>query len=139
MKRVAREIMTPKPECAGPEWTLVQVAELLAEADIGSLPVCDADNRLRGIVTDRDIVVKVVAQGRDPASVTAGELTHGDVISVEADASIHDVLQLMAKHQIRRLPVVEGGKLVGIVSQADIAKNWDEEQVGDLVEAISEE
>ena len=103
------------------------------------MPICGEDDRLKEMLTDRDIVVKVLAQGKDPASVKAGELGQGDskVVTIGADDSIVEALRTMTEHKVRRLPVIDDHKLVGIISQADVATNLDEEKVGDLVEAIA--
>jgi CBS domain-containing protein len=101
------------------------------------MPICGEDDRLKGMLTDRDIVVKVLAQGKDPSSTTAGELGEGKPVTIGADDSVDEALQTMKDHKVRRLPVIDGHDLVGIVSQADLAKAIDEEKVGDLVEAIS--
>jgi CBS domain-containing protein len=135
----ARDIMTPDPECIGENDTVLDAAKRLAELDVGAMPICGEDDRLKGMLTDRDIVVKVLAQGKDPASTRAGELGQGDgqTVTIGADDSIDEALRTMTEHKVRRLPVIDGKRLVGIVSQADIATNVDEERVGDLVEAIS--
>lgn len=103
------------------------------------MPICGEDDRLKGMITDRDIVVKVLAQGKDPASTKAGEVGAGDgqTITIGADDSVEQTLRTMIEHKVRRLPVIDGKRLVGIISQADVATNLDEERVGDLVEAIS--
>ena len=101
------------------------------------MPICGEDNRLKGMLSDRDIVVKVLAQGKDPGSTKAGELGEGKPVTIGADDSVEEALHTMAEHKVRRLPVIDGHDLIGIVSQADLAKNVDEEKVGDLVEAIS--
>ena len=139
MAKTARDIMSPDCTCVGENDSLLDAAKRLAELDVGSLPICGEDNRLKGMLSDRDIVVKALAQGKDPGSVRAGELGQGDgkTVTIGADDSIEDALRTMAEHQVRRLPVIDGRDLVGIVSQADIARNYDEEKVGDLVEAIS--
>jgi CBS domain-containing protein len=119
--------------------TLLDAAKKLAELDVGALPICGEDDRLKGMLTDRDIVVKALAQGRDPGSTRAGDLGQGDseTVTIGADDSIDEALRTMIDHKVRRLPVIDGKRLVGIISQADIATNVDEEKVGDLVEAIS--
>ena len=139
MAKKARDIMTPDCTCIGENDTLLDAAKRLAELDVGALPICGEDNRLKGMVTDRDIVVKALAKGKDPASTKAGEIGAGDgkTVTIGADDSIEEALRTMSEHQVRRLPVIDGRQLVGIVSQADIARNYDEEKVGDLVEAIS--
>src|SRR5829696_7172822 len=131
--------MTPDCQCIGENETALDAAKKLAELGIGSMPICGEDDRLKGMLTDRDIVVKVVAQGKDPAQVRAGELGAGDgnTITIGADDSIEEALRTMKEHKVRRLPVIDGKRLVGIISQADVATNLDEERVGDLVEAIS--
>ena len=102
------------------------------------MPICGDDNRLKGMITDRDIVVKVLAQGKDPGSTRVGELAdQPEVVTVGADDSIDEALRTMTEHKVRRLPVIDGHDCVGVISQADLATNIDEEKVGDLVEAIS--
>ena len=125
--------------CIGENDSVLDAARRLAELDVGALPICGEDDRLKGMLTDRDIVVKVLAQGRDPAATRAGELGAGDgqTVTVGADDSVAEVLHTMAEHQVRRLPVIDGRRLVGIVAQADVARNVEEDQVGELVEAIS--
>jgi CBS domain-containing protein len=129
--------MTGGTECVGENDTVLDAAKRLAELDVGSMPICGEDNRLKGMLTDRDIVVKVLAQGKDPSEVTAGELGEGKPVTIGADDSVEESLQTMKEHKVRRLPVIDGHDLVGIVSTADLAKSVDEDKVGDLIEAIS--
>ncbi len=133
----ARDIMTENVECARSTDTLVDVARKLRDLDVGALPICGEDDRLQGMITDRDIVVKCIADGGDPSSVTASDLAEGKPITIGADDSVHEALRTMSEHGVRRLPVIDGHDLVGVVSQADIAKNLPDESVADLVEAIS--
>ena len=138
MAKTAREVMTGGVECVGEAETVLDAAKKLADLDVGSMPICGEDNRLKGMLTDRDIVVKVLAQDKDPSSTRAGELaTQGEVVTIGADDPVDEALRTMTEHKLRRLPVIDGRELVGIVSQADIAINIDEAKVGDLVEAIS--
>jgi CBS domain-containing protein len=137
MSKTAREVMTGGAECIGENDTLVDAARKLAELDVGAMPICGEDNRLKGMLTDRDIVVKALAQGRDPSSTTVGEFAEGKPVTIGADDSVDEALRTMADHKVRRLPVIDGHDLIGIVSQADLARNIDEDKVGDLVEAIS--
>ena len=139
MAKKAREIMSSDCTCIGENDSVLDAAKKLAQLDVGSMPICGEDNRLKGMLTDRDIVVKVLAQGKDPASTRAGELGVGDgkTVTIGADDSVEEALRTMIDNKVRRLPVIDGHDLVGIVSQADIARNLDEEKVGDLVEAIS--
>jgi CBS domain-containing protein len=138
MAKTAREVMTGGAECIGENETIVDAAKKMAELDVGALPICGEDNRLKGMLTDRDIVVKVLAEGRDPNTTRAGELAEGKPVTIGADDGIDVLLSTMADHKVRRLPVIDGHDLVGIVSQADVARNIDEEDVGRLVEIISE-
>jgi CBS domain-containing protein len=135
----ARDIMSDDCTCIGENESVLEAAKRLAELNVGSMPICGEDDRLKGMLTDRDIVVKVLAEGRDPSSTKAGELGQGDgkTITIGADDSIDEALRTMIDHKVRRLPVIDGRELVGVISQADIATHLDEEQVGDLVEAIS--
>ena len=133
----AREIMTPGAVCIGENETLADAARKMRELNVGSLPICGEDNRLKGMVTDRDIVVRCIAEGGDPTTVRAGELGQGKPVTIGADDSIEEALKTMKKHQVRRLPVIDGHDLVGIVSQADVARNVDPSRVGEVVEAIS--
>jgi CBS domain-containing protein len=134
----ARDIMTPDCSCVGENETVLDAAKRLAELDVGAMPICGEDDRLKGMLTDRDIVVKVLAQGKDPASTRAGELaTQDEVVTIGADDPLDQALRTMTQHKVRRLPVIDGHECVGIISQADIATHVDEELVGELVEAIS--
>jgi CBS domain-containing protein len=133
----AREIMTNDTRCVGENQSLADAARMMRDLDVGALPICGEDNRLKGMVTDRDIVVRCIAEGGDPSQKTAGELAQGKPVTVGADDDIGVALRTMSDHKVRRLPVIDGHDLVGIISQADIARNLPEEKVGDLVEAVS--
>lgn len=133
----AREIMTGGVECAATSDTLVEAAKKLRDLDVGSLPICGDDGKLAGMLTDRDIVVRCLAEDGDPSVTTAGDLAEGKPVTIGADDSVEETLRTMSEHAVRRLPVIDGHELVGIVSQADVAKNLPEESVGALVEAIS--
>src|ERR1044072_3946747 len=129
----ARDVMSRETTCVGENDSLLDAAKKLAELGVGSLPICGEDDRLKGMLTDRDIVVKALAQGKDPGSTRAGELGQGDskTDTIAADAPIDEALGTMINPKVRRLPVIDGHRLVGIISQADIATNVDEERVGD--------
>ena len=133
----AREIMTGGVECAATSDTLVEAAKKLRDLDVGSLPICGDDGKLAGMLTDRDIVVRCLAEDGDPSVTTAGDLAEGKPVTIGADDSVDETLRTMSEHAVRRLPVIDGHELVGIVSQADVARNLPEESVGALVEAIS--
>ncbi|XVV10311.1 CBS domain-containing protein [Actinoplanes sp. CA-131856] len=134
----AREIMTPDVTCVGEKETLADAARKMADLGVGSLPICGEDNRLKGMVTDRDIVVKALARDRNPGDVTAGELGEGKPVTIGADDDAADILRTMSQHKVRRLPVIDGHRLVGIVAVADVARALPDRPVGDLIDAISE-
>ena len=134
----AREIMTPNAEHCSQDTTAAEAARKMAEIDVGALPVCGPDGKLCGVVTDRDLATKVVADGRDAQQVTLRELVDGtEVVTIGADDSIEEAIRTMKDHAVRRLPVIDGTDLVGMVSQADIARAMPDTKVGDLVGAIS--
>ena len=137
MASTAREIMNGGVECVQEDETVLDAARKMSQLGVGALPICGNDDRLKGMLTDRDIVVKVLAEGKDPASTKAGELGQGKPVTIGADDSIDELVRTMAQHEVKRLPVIDGQKLVGVVSQADVARNLPEDKVGDLVEAIS--
>lgn len=135
---VARDLMTPDPTCVKEGQTLAEAARMLRDLDIGSMPICGDDNRLKGMLTDRDIVVKCIASGGDPNTVTAGELAEGKPVTIGANDDIRDALRMMQEHQVRRLPVIDGHDLVGIIAQADVARELSPDQTAETVEQISE-
>ena len=139
MVNSVREAMTEDPRSIGPSASVVEAAQLMRDEHIGSLPITDG-NTLVGMITDRDITTRVVAEAADLATTSVGNVYSQDLVSVEPDKDLEEALGLMARHQVRRLPVIEGGRLVGIVAQADIALilSEDEKKTGELVEAISE-
>ena len=139
MPKTARDVMTANAECVGENETLLEAAKKLADRGFGAMPICGEDNRLKGMLTDRDIVVKALAQGKDPGSTRAGELGEGKPVTIGADDSIQEALKTMAQYKVRRLPVIDGHDLVGIVAVADIARELeDDSSKGDLIEAISD-
>jgi CBS domain-containing protein len=136
MARTVRDAMTENPRSIGRSASVVDAARVMREEHIGSLPITD-DETLVGMITDRDITTRVVAEAADPKVTSVGDVYSRDLISIEPDEDLGEALQLMARHQVRRLPVVENGRLVGIVAQADIALAENEKKTGELVEAIS--
>ncbi|MEU6251629.1 CBS domain-containing protein [Streptomyces sp. NPDC047043] len=125
----------------GAQWipaheTLDRAAQLMRELNVGALPISDQNERLCGILTDRDIVIGCVAMGHDPAKVTAGEMAHGTPRWIDAGADVSDVLHEMQEHQIRRLPVIENKRLVGMISEADLARHLTEDQIADFAHSV---
>ena len=132
------ELMTENPHSVTPNASVVEAAKILRDDDVGLVPVVERE-RLVGTVTDRDITIRVVAEERDPRSTSVGEIASTDLVTVDPQQDLDEALRLMARHQVRRLPVVEeDGRLVGIVSQADVARHGDDGQTGQVVEQISQ-
>ena len=136
MAKKIREVMTPAPETIQADRPAAEAAKKMKEADAGMIPVMTNGNLL-GTVTDRDIALRIVAEGKDPQSTPVGEIASTDLVTVTPDEDLDAALQKMAKHQVRRLPVVEDGRLIGVVAQADVAREGDEKDVGHTVEEIS--
>src|SRR3954453_501672 len=111
MGKTAREVMTGGAECIGENDTILDAAKRLAELDVGAMPICGEDERLKGMLTDRDIVVKVLAQGKDPSPPKVSGLADGKPVTIGADDPIEEALRTMAEHKVRRLPVIDGHEL----------------------------
>jgi CBS domain-containing protein len=136
--KTVRESMTPSPASVQTDQTAVEAARLLASEDVGSLPVVE-DGSLVGMLTDRDLVVRVLAKEVDPSRAQVGELCSRDPVVASPDENLDAALVRMAKEQVRRLPVVEDGRLVGILAQADVARTAEPASTGAMVEEISQE
>lgn len=122
--------------CVGADESLRSAAELMRTLDVGALPICGYDGRLVGILTDRDIVVRCLALGLDPATTTTGRLARGTPWTIEANATIDEAVETMERHRVRRLPVLEHGRLVGMISEADISRHLSDDKIAHFVEAI---
>jgi CBS domain-containing protein len=136
MGKSVKDAMTSDVKTATPSQSLAEAAALMKQEDVGSIPVVDGD-RLVGVVTDRDIVVRGIADGSDPKAVQVGDIASRDIVTVRPDDDLDEALRLMAQHQVRRLPVVEDGQLVGVVATADLAHEVKDKAVGQVVEEIS--
>ena len=132
----AKDIMHPGAQWIDRNETLTRAAELMRDLDVGALPVSDDNERLCGIITDRDIVVKCVARGRDPQQTKCADLAEGTPRWVDANADIEDVLHEMEEHRIKRLPVIENKRLVGIISEADLAHHLTDDQLAEFAEHV---
>jgi CBS domain-containing protein len=136
--RTVREAMHEGCECIGESKSVLDAARRMEQLDIGAMPICGDDDRLKGMITDRDIVVKVLAQDMDPASTKAGALAQERLIFTRADAPADDALSLMQEHKVRRLPVLdENMRLCGMITEADIATHMPQEKTGQMVGAIA--
>jgi CBS domain-containing protein len=137
MGKSVRDAMTSNPASIGARDPVVEAARLMRDKNVGSLPVVE-DGRLYGIITDRDIAIRVVAEGSDPSSVTVRDVATREAVKATPDQDLDEALRLMAQHQVRRLPVTEGDQLVGMLAQADVAQEHKAKKVGEMVESISE-
>jgi CBS domain-containing protein len=137
MSTTVKDVMTSGPTSIASDEPVVEAARRMQSEDVGSLPVVAADE-LVGMITDRDIVLQVVAKGLDPSKVSVGEVASEHPVTAKPDEPLDAALQRMAKEQVRRLPVVTDGRLVGILAQADVARTAAAESTGRLVEEISE-
>ncbi|HVV09262.1 CBS domain-containing protein [Amycolatopsis sp.] len=133
----ARDIMTKDAQCVRSSEAVLDAARRMADLSVGALPICGEDNRLKGMLTDRDIVVQVLAAGKDPRAIRAGDLAQGEAVTIGADDEAEEILRTMSEHKVRRLPVIDGHDLVGIVAQADVARAIEDPKVGDLLQALS--
>lgn len=134
--RQARDIMHPGAECIGEGDSVAAAAQKMRDLGVGSLPICGADDRLHGILTDRDIVLRCIAEGRDPAQVRAGDLAQETLFWAEANASVGEVLHQMEDHRVKHLPVIDNHRLVGIITEADLARHLDEHRLAEFVEKV---
>jgi CBS domain-containing protein len=140
MTKLARDVMTENPACCTPETPLDQVAKMMLQSDCGEIPVIDRAEHPIGVVTDRDIVCRVVAENKNPAAYTADICMTTPVVTVPTTATLDDVLRTMEQYQVRRVPVVdEEGRCAGIIAQADVARGGTKEDVGELVREVSRE
>jgi CBS domain-containing protein len=136
MANTAREIMSGGVDCVGENESVADAARKMAQLNVGALPICGEDDRLKGMLTDRDIVVKVIAEGKDPNACKAGELGQGKPVTIGADDSLEELVRTMSQYQVRRLPVIDGHRLVGIVSEHDVAMAAPDNLVVNLVKGV---
>jgi len=137
MGQSIRDLMTPNPCSIDADQTVAHAAKMMRDEDVGLAPIVEGD-KLIGMLTDRDIAIRVVAEGRNPDEVKVSEVASKQVVTIDPQQDLDEALRIMAKHQVRRLPVVEeDGRLVGVVAQADVAREGDDMQTGELVEEIS--
>ncbi|MFF5972410.1 CBS domain-containing protein [Streptomyces sp. NPDC012769] len=132
----AKDIMHPGAQWIPAHETLDRAAQLMRNLNVGALPIADENERLCGILTDRDIVVGCVAMGHDPAKLTCGEMAKGTPRWIDAGADVNEVLREMQGHQIRRLPVIENKRLVGMISEADLARQLSDDQLKSFCESV---
>ena len=138
MATLARDVMTPDPACCSPATTLDQVAKLMVQNNCGEIPIVDTSDRPIGVVTDRDIVCRVVAEGKNPTGHPAESCMSSPVVTVSVDARLDEVVTVMEEHQLRRVPVVdEDGCCAGIIAQADIASVAPPRKTAELLSEVS--
>jgi CBS domain-containing protein len=138
MSQIIKDVMTSDPCTIDADKSVAYAAKMMRDEDVGLAPIVEGD-KLIGMLTDRDIAIRVVADGRDPDQVTVGEVASKQVVTIDPQQELDEALRIMAKHQVRRLPVVEeDGRLVGVVAQADVAREGDDKQTGELVQEISQ-
>jgi len=132
----AQDMMHMGAQCIGEHESMAVAARMMRDLGVGSLPICGDDQRLKGIITDRDIVVRCLAEGRDPATMTAAEMAQGRPFVVAADADAGDVLRSMTEHRVKRMPVIDDHRLVGVISEADLARHLSDDQLATFVESV---
>ena len=138
MAQSIRDLMTANPCSIDADQTVAHAAKMMRDEDVGLAPIVEGD-KLVGTVTDRDIAIRVVAEGKDPNQTTVREIASTNIVTIDPQQDLDEAVRLMAKHQVRRLPVVEeDGRLVGVVAQADVAREGDDTRTGQVVQEISE-
>lgn len=133
----AREVMSPGADCVQTDQSAADAARIMTDAGVGALPICGPDDKIKGVVTDRDIVVKVLGKNRDPGSFPAGDLNQHEAVTIGADDDTEEILATMTRHGVRRLPVIDENRLIGMVAVADVARSLPNATTGDLVEALT--
>ena len=134
-RMTARDVMHEGAQCVDEKQSLMDAARMMRDLNVGCVPICGSDDRLKGMITDRDIVVRCCAEGRDPSSVRAAEFA-GDLRWVDVDADISEALNVMEEHQIKRMPVIDvknGHRLVGMISESNLARNLSDHQLAEFV------
>ena len=140
MARLARDIMTPNPVCCSPNTTLDEVAKMMLHNDCGEIPIVDTNDRLIGVITDRDIVCRAVAEGKNPIGYTVESCMSSPVVTVREDDSLEEIVTTMEQHRIRRVPVMnDGGICAGIIAQADVARVAPKREIAELVREVSQQ
>lgn len=132
----ARDVMNSGAQCIKEDQSLREAAKMMKDLGVGSLPICGKDEKLHGMLTDRDIVIACVAEGGDCDETTAGSLAQGNIYWVEADADIDNALSVMQEHQVKRLPVMENHRLVGIISESDVTRSLDSQRITEYAKEV---
>lgn len=134
-----REVMNSDPRCVQSDDSAADAARIMVETGVGALPICGKDNKIKGVITDRDLVVKVVGEGRDAGTFPAGNLNQAEAATIGADDPVEEVLTTMLRYKVRRLPVIDQDRLVGMITLGDLARHLPHTEVGELVDALSME
>ncbi|TMR13437.1 CBS domain-containing protein [Nonomuraea turkmeniaca] len=133
--KTVQDVMHQGAQCIGENDSLRMASQMMRDLGVGALPICGEDDRLKGIITDRDIVIKCCAEGKDLDRTTASELAHG-LVWVDAHSSVEEALAKMEKHQIKRLPVIDNHRIVGMVSESDLAKELPDNKLAEFVHRV---
>jgi CBS domain-containing protein len=133
--KTVQDVMHQGVQCIGEHDSLHSAAQMMRDLDVGALPICGDDDRLKGIITDRDIVIKCCAEGKDLRQVTAGELA-GELVWIDARTDVEEALATMGQHQIKRLPVIDNHRIVGMISEADLAKELPDNKIAEFVHRV---
>ncbi len=132
----ARDVMSSGAQCIKEDQSLREAARMMKDLGVGSLPICGTDDKLHGMITDRDIVIGCVAEGGNCDETTAGSMAQGKVFWVEADADIDQALNMMERNQVKRLPVIEKGRLVGMISESDVTRSLDGARITEYAKEV---
>lgn len=132
----ARDVMSSGAECIKEDQSLLEAAKMMRDMDVGSLPICGKDDKLHGMITDRDIVVRCLAEGGDCSTVTAGSMAQGKIYWVDADSDMDAALAVMQEHQVKRLPVMMDHRLVGMISESDVTRQLDDSRISQFAQEV---
>lgn len=132
----ARDVMNSGAECIKEDQSLMDAARMMRDLGVGSLPICGSDDKLKGMLTDRDIVVGCLAEGGDCSTTTAGSMAQGKVHWIDVDADIDDALSVMQEHQVKRLPVIENHQIVGMISEAEVTRQLDQGRISSFAQDV---
>ncbi|WP_109473718.1 CBS domain-containing protein [Ornithinimicrobium cavernae] len=132
----AQDVMSSGAECIKEDQSLLEAGKMMRDLDVGSLPICGKDDKLHGMITDRDIVVRCLAEDGDCSTMTAGSLAQGTIYWIDADSDVDDALAVMQEHQVKRLPVMRDHRLVGMISESDVTRQLDDSRISHFAQEV---